>query len=267
MALKVNPASPTQAIQRTQARLEKSLSQLSSLQRITQASDDAAGLAISEKLRAVERALHQGTRNLSDGISLARTAEGGLSQTSDNLIRMRELTVQAGNGALGETEKQAIQAEFDQLAAEITRTAEATSFGQRKLLTGEISGANAVSLRDGSGGDDVIQVSAPDQRAAALGVEGLDVSDASSLDAIDSAIGAVSATRAGLGAAERRLESGIQNLRTTAENTASAHSRIRDADVALTASSLAKDQLMQQAQVATAAQAHISGALALELLR
>ena len=216
---------------------------------------------------SLEMRCHGAQRNLSDGINLARTAEGALAQVSDIVIRMRELTVQAGNGALGDSQKASIQAEFDQLAEEVTRISEATEFNGRKLLNGDASGAGAVTLRDGTGGDNVVQISVDDHSAQSLNVQGRDVTDPSTLDALDSALSTISSTRGELGAVERRLESGIRNLETARENTAAANSRIRDADFATAAAGLARNQILEQAAVAVAVQANISAFAALDLLR
>ena len=266
MALTIGQNTSTTSIDRARQLLEKSLNQLSSGQRITRAADDAASLAISENMRAAERAFAQGQRNLSDGISLARTAEGSLSEVSELVSRLRELTVQAGNGALGNDARAAIQSEFDQLSQEITRISESSDFNGRKLLNGDSSGAGAVTLRDGTGGNDVVQISLQDHSAQKLAIEGRDVTDPSTLDALDAALNTISSSRAELGSVERRLESGIRTLETARENTAAANSRIRDADFATAAAGLAASQILEQAAVATAAQANISALTALDLL-
>jgi flagellin len=262
----IGPTSSLRGLRETQDAIQRTFEKLSSGRRINQASDDAASLAISENLRALERGFQQGVRNLSDGISAARTAEGALSESSELVSRMRELAVQAGNGALGETEQAAIQAEFDQLSAEVTRIAEGTTFNGRNLLNGETSGAGAITLRDGSGGDDVVQVSIDDQSAAALGLQGLDVTDGNTLAALDGALQQISSTRGDLGAAESRLESGISNLESIQENTAAARSRISDTDFAVAAAERARNQILQQAQISTQVQANVTASLALHLL-
>jgi flagellin len=267
MALGIGPLTRSNSLDRTQEALKKTFAQLSSLKRITAARDDAAGLAISENLRAAERSFTQGERNLADGISLARTAEGGLSGISDMLVRMRELSVQAGNGALDDSARAAIQTEFDALGAEITRTSEATQFGGRGLLNGEIAGANSVQLRDGTDSGQMLEISVDSASAASLGVQGLDASDPATLDTIDQALGAVSSARGDLGATQNRLESGIRNLQNIRENTAAANSRIADADVAEVAAELTKQQILQQMQISVEVQANISAGLALQLLR
>ncbi len=266
MALTIGSNTSTTGLERAREAIAKRLNQLSSGQRITRAGDDAASLAISEGLRATERAFAQGQRNLSDGVSLARTAEGALAQVSDIVIRMRELTVQAGNGALGDSAKASIQAEFDQLAEEVTRISQAAEFNGRNLLNGDTSGAGAVTLRDGTGGNDVVQISLDDHSAQSLSVEGRDVTDPATLDALDDALNTISSTRGELGAVERRLESGIRNLETARENTAAANSRIRDVDFAMATAELATSQILEQLAVATAVQANISAFTALDLL-
>ena len=267
MALRITSAGQSHGLDRARLSILRTLNQLGSGHRITRAGDDAAGLAISESLRAQERGLAQGQRNLSDGISLTRTAEGALSEASEIVIRMRELSIQAGNGVLDDAAKGAVQREFDQLGEELTRITHATEFNSQKLLNGDLSGANAVTLRDGTGGDDVIQVSVGDHSAQALGVSGLDASDGSTLDALDAALSRISETRANLGATERRLTAGIRNLETAQENTAAANSRIRDADFASSTAELARGQLLEQAAIAVQVQANISASAALRLLR
>ena len=266
MAIGIRPVSRSDALDRTQKALKKTFEQLSSLKRINTAQDDAASLAISQNLRAAERSFAQGERNLADGISVARTADGGLGSISDSLIRMRELTVQAGNGALDDSARGAIQTEFDALSAEITRTAGATQFAGRGLLNGESASPDSIQLRDGTGGE-VLEISLDSASAASLGVEGLDASDPGTLEAIDQALASVSSARGSLGAVESRLESGIRNLQNVRENTAAANSRITDVDVAQAAAELTRQQILQQMQLFVEAQANISAGRALQLLR
>lgn len=185
MGLGIGTPARLDGMRRTRDLLLADWARLSSGRRITRAGDDAAGLAISEQLRAAERSLAQGARNFSDGVSLARTAEGALATTSDALVRMRELAVQAGDGALGASEHAAIQAEYDQLAAEITRTSDATQFGGRHLLDGSLS----TQVSDGTS---AIAVAVGDQSAEALGVAGLDAADPATLARLDTALDRVS---------------------------------------------------------------------------
>ena len=252
----------------SQSALQRSLSRLGSGRRITQAADDAAGLAISEKLRATERAFAQAERNLADGIGLARTAEGALGQSTEIVSRLRELAVQAQNGALDDSARGAIQREFDQLTAEVTRISGATQFGGQKLLNGETDGAGALAIRDGStsSSDGVVSISVPDSSAESLGIAGLRASDGATLDALDQALQTLSGSRGQLGAAETRLTSAIENTRVGRENTSAALSRIRDADVAQTAADRTRAQIQQQVQTAVQAQANLSAGAALALL-
>ncbi len=267
MAIGISNSVSTTALRKNQEALQKTLSQLSSARRITRAGDDAAGLAISESLRAAERSFTQAERNLSDGISVLRTAEGGFEESTRITSRLRELSVQAQNGTVSEEGQRAIQAEFDQLTSELTRIAESTRFNGRNLLTGETSGADAIQINDGNGSGSVVQVSIPDVRAAALGVEGLQARDGATLDALDQALTTLSSARGDLGAAESRLSSGIQNLRSIRENTAAANSRIADADIAEVTAAQTRSSILRDVGVAVQAQANVSAGLALSLLR
>ena len=204
---------------------------------------------------------------MSDGISVLRTAEGGLAEISNITIRLRELTVQAGNGTLDDQGRAAIQAEFDALTSEITRISEATEFGSHKLLNGDTSGAAAITIRDGTGSEGVVQISIGDSSAESLGLAGRDASDPATLDAIDEALNSVSTTRGDIGATENRLRSGIRNLQETQVNTASARSRIADADFAKVASDRARSQILERVAIATQVQANISAGSALGLLK
>lgn len=233
---------------------DRAFQRLGSGKRINSAADDAANLATVQQFLAIEASVNQGAQNLQDGQSLARTAEGALSGTSDLLGRMRELSVQGQNGTLNDADRATIQQEFDQLSAEVTRIAESTSFNGNNLLDGSMQGAGAVKLADGTGSDPV-SISVGDQSAAGLGIGGLSISDPSVLNSIDSAIDSVSSARASLGAADNRLSSQIRNLQTTEENTAAARSRISDADFAVETANLARGDILNNAQVAL----HVQG--------
>jgi flagellin len=257
---------PLRHLRGATADVRSALERLSSGRRINRAADDASGLSISEKLAAYEAAVEQGARNLGDGVSLARVAEGALSETAENLGRMRELAVQARNGTLGEAERAALQQEYDALAQEVTRVSQNTGFNGRSLLSGEISGSEAIRLEDGTGADEPIEVSVDDQSAEALGVAGLDVAGDATLSRLDDAIAGVSATRASLGTFERRVESEIRSLLVARENVASARSRIADADVAREQAELARAQLLQASGVAVRAQGRVHASVALRLI-
>ena len=264
---------------RSQLALERSLDRLSSGLRITRASDDAAGLAISETLRAQIRGLRQAERNANDGISIIQTAEGSLNEISSILIRMRELGVQSSSsGSISNTERSFLQNEFSSLQSEITRIALSTKFGGRTLLDGSLSGAgNSVSFQVGIFNDaavDRISLSIGNATSSALNVEagsgGIAISTAASaqvsLGAIDSAINAVASLRGDLGAAQNRLQSTINALQSSTENLSAANSRIRDVDVAAETAALVRAQVLQQAGIAVLAQANVSSQAALALL-
>jgi len=236
------------AMQKTQDSLMQGMRRLATGKRIATAADDAAGLAIAQRLSALERSMAQGERNLQDGDSMAATAEGALAQQSELLQRMRELSVQAQNGTLSTADRVTIQQEYDQLSEQMTMTSAGATFGDRPLLDGSLAGAGRVDLNDGRTVATSIEL--PDQSAAALDVEGRSVSDPGTLDAIDQAIDRVSATRAQLGATQNRLSHQIDSVRNTVEQTAAARSRIEDADVAYETAQRTKNEMLMASSVA-----------------
>jgi flagellin len=266
--------------------LSKSLERLSSGLRINRAGDDAAGLAISEKMRAQIRGMKQAIRNAQDGISVIQTAEGALTEVHNMLNRMRELTVQAGNSTLTDGDKDKLHAEFELLSAEITRIAETTEFNTMILLTGEFgpnatSGPGKIVLQIGANAGQTLEINIRDMRAEELGVvaansasgTGLFIGGGSNeqniedaLNAIDNAIELVSAQRASLGANQNRLEHTIQNLSITAENLAASESRIRDVDMAAEMAEFTKNQILLQSSTAMLAQANMKPQIVLSLL-
>ena len=173
--------------------------------------------------------------------------------------------MQAQNGTLSDQDRAVIQQEYDQVAAEITRTAESTQFNGRTLLNGDLSGGGAITLADGTEGEQV-QIAVEDQSAAALGVEGASVSDPATIAAIDQAIDSVSSSRAQLGSTQNRIEHSLRSLAAAAESSAAARSRIEDVDYALETAELTRKQILGQGQIALAAQANVSTASALKLL-
>jgi flagellin len=262
----------------TQSALERSMDRLSSGLRITRAGDDAAGLAISESLRAQIRGLVQAQRNANDGISVIQTAEGALNEISNILIRLRELAVQsASEGSVSNTERSFLQNEFSALQSEITRIANATKFGGRVLLDGTLSGStSALTFQvniNNNASVDRITLSIGDATASGLSIQASQAaistveSAQSALSVIDSAISSVSTVRGNLGAASNRLQSTINNLAVSVENLSAANSRIRDVDVALETAELTRTQVLQQAGIAVLAQANISSQVALNLLQ
>ncbi len=252
--------------------ISKSYEQLSSGSRINKAADDAAGLAISEGLKAQIRSATQAKRNANDGISLVQTAEGGLSEISNIIVRLRELGIQAASDTMGENERSFINAEVQQLKEEMQRIAETTSWGTTKLLDGSTPvfdfqvGIFNNDFADRISFDSSGNVTTLDS----LGLAGLDYTDKSgaqtALAELDDAQNNVNRVRANLGALQNRLTSTVSNLGSTEENLSAAKSRIRDADIAQVSADLTSSQILMQANTATLAQANQKNALALQLL-
>jgi flagellin len=252
--------------------VSKSLEKLSSGYRINRAGDDAAGLSISEKMRAQIRGLEQATRNAQDGISLIQTAEGGLNEVHSILQRMRELAVQAANGTNATEDLQAIQDEITELINEIDHIADSTDFNGTNLLN---NAAGTVDLQIGYTDQayDQLTLTLSDFQADAttLGVDTIDVTAAggatAAITALDTAINTVSTARSKLGAYQNRLEHTINNLSTTAENMTASESRIRDVDMAKEMMEFTKNNILTQAAQAMLAQANQVPQGVLQLLR
>ncbi|HLS53174.1 MAG TPA: flagellin Hag [Tissierellaceae bacterium] len=263
----------------------KSLEKLSSGLRINRAGDDAAGLAISEKMRGQVGGLKQAVRNAQDGISLIQTAEGALTETHSMLQRMRELAVQAANETNTGEDIQQIQDEFNQLAVEITRVATDTQFNTKAVFGGVVDGEVVGDVSDDAKAEFTFQIGANDNQtmkieigrmdaiALAVGEEAegeltaIDVTGENILSIIDEAIDKVSSQRASLGAAQNRLEHTINNLTTTAENLSAAESRIRDVDMAEEMMEFTKNNILSQAATAMLAQANQMPMSVLQLLQ
>lgn len=252
--------------------LDKSLEKLSSGYRINRAGDDAAGLAISENLRAQIRGLKQASRNAQDGVSLVQVAEGGLNEISSILIRLRELAVQAASDTIGPVERQFLNVEYDQLVSEVDRIADGTEFNGTQLLSGT---GSILDFQVGTRNDPNIDrlsfdASKADANSAALGVNLTSVADKASsqnsLAAIDSAIVSVSAMRADFGAIQNRLQSTIGNIAVSVENLSAANSRIRDVDIAEETAEMTKNNILLQAGTSVLAQANQTSNTALSLL-
>ncbi len=254
----------------SQSALHKSMQRLSSGMRINSAKDDAAGLAISDRMTSQIRGLNQAVRNSNDGISMAQTAEGALQETGNLLQRMRELSVQAANDTNTEADRSSINAEFQQLSAEIDRIATTTSFNNQTLLSGGFSNTSAAVFQVGANANQVISLEIGAATTGALSIGTLTVSTRShansSISAIDEAISRVDTLRGNLGAVMNRLESTIANLSNVSENISASRSRILDADIAQETSSMTKNNILQQAGVSVLAQANQSPQLALSLL-
>lgn len=245
---------------------------LSSGYRINRAADDAAGLTISEKMRAQIRGLTQASANAQDGISCVQTAEGALQEVENMLQRMNELSVKAANGTNTTADRTAIQKEVTALAEEISRVAESTEFNDQKLLNGDFAGAKAKTLQVGAENDvnQTIKIDIASMSASTLGVGSLDVTTQSgaksAIDSVNTAIASVSAQRSDLGAVQNRLEHTIANLDNVVENTTAAESQIRDTDMASAMVEYTKNSILTQAGQAMLAQANQSTQGVLSLL-
>ncbi len=251
---------------------ESNLAKLSSGNRITKAADDAAGLAISEKLKANIRSLKQADRNANDGISLVQTAEGGLNEVSSILTRMRELAVQTSSDTVGDPERAMTNMEYQNLKLELERIAQVTEFNGKKLLSGD---GGKYDFQIGTNNDafqDRISYDAEKVNAKldGLGITELDVSSKEgsqdSLASVDSAIEKVSGYRSFLGAIQNRLVSTSNNLQVSTENMSAANSRIRDVDYAEATATKAKNDILGSAGVSVLAQANMNGQSALKLI-
>jgi len=270
MGLRVNTNIFSLGAQRNLAdvssRLGGNFARLSSGLRIASASDDAAGLGISERMRAQIRSLGQAGRNAQDGISLTQTAESALGEVNSNLVRLRELAVQASNGTLNSGDRAVLDSEFQALVSEIDRVSSQTTFNGVNLLDGSTS---SLSLQIGTEAGQTIDVTFDDVSAATLGVN-TDITDVTNaqaaLDTIDSAIDTVSALRGDLGAVQNRVSSTVRNIASVAENLSAAESRIRDVDVAAETADLTRNSILQQAALSVLAQANVQPQLALNLL-
>lgn len=252
--------------------INRSFERLSSGMRINRAADDAAGLAISENLRALIRGYRQADRNANDGISLVQVAEGSLNEVSNMLIRLRELAIQGASDTIGDTERKFIDVEYQQLKSELQRITESTEFNGYNLLNGT---GGVIDIQVGVKNDPFkdrisFNSSAANATLEALGMVSETVatkeSSQLSLDVVDNALVSVNAIRANFGALQNRLVSTSQNLKVADENYSAANSRIRDADIASESSELTRNQILQQAAVSVLSQANNTQQMALKLL-
>lgn len=275
MGLRINTNISSLNAQHSLARATESLSssfrRLSTGSRIAVAADDAAGLAISERLRARIRSTDQAARNAQDGISLVQTAEGALQEINSVLVRMRELGIQSANGTTSLADKQTLDQEFQALYDEVGRISTATSFNTIKLLDGSTPSLTLHVGADTVAGIDTLNVTLTAVGQSNLTLTGLDITSASnaklSIDAIDLAIDAVSQSRGDLGAIQNRLTGLIFTLQVASENLSAAESRIRDVDVASETAALTKHTILQQAAISVLAQANVQPQSALSLLQ
>jgi len=243
---------------------------LASGSRITQASDDAAGLAISEKLRGDIRGMQMARRNAENAVSFIQVGEGGLNEVSNILIRLRELGVQGASDTIGDEERKFLDVEAQHLIEEMDRIAATTRFGETKLLDGSNSEMEfQVGVNSDENSSITFKMDA-DATASNLGVDGLDFTDKSgargALDYIDEAIVKVGGMRANFGAFQNRMDSAIRNIDVSNESLSAANSRIRDADIAHETAEFTSSQILQQASIGMLAQANNSTSAALRLL-
>ncbi|WP_302632118.1 flagellin [uncultured Clostridium sp.] len=254
----------------------KAMEKLSSGLRINRAGDDAAGLAISEKMRGQIRGLDQASRNAQDGISLIQTAEGALNETTNILQRMRELSVQAANDTNATTDRVAIRTELTALQDEITRIADTTKFNGKNLINSAASKGSALNIQVGANSGEGIKITLANMAASVIGVTTTlvsNISAGSSTDAnklttaIDNALVKVSTQRAKFGAIQNRLEHTIKNVDNTSENLQAAESRIRDVDMAKEMMNYSKNNILNQAAQSMLAQANQQPQNVLNLLR
>ncbi len=249
-----------------------SFEKLASGQRINKAGDDAAGLAISEKLKAHIRGTKQAERNASDGISMIQVAEGGMNEVSNILVRLRELSVQAASDTVGDVERGFTDKEYQHLVSEVDRIANSTSFNGTHLLKGE---GDALEFQVGIHNDaenDRLSYAPEDTNASAsaIGIDGTTVSSKAdaqgNLEKIDEAIATISSNRAGLGALQNRLSSTVNSLQIQNENLSAANSRIRDTDYAQATADMTKGNILTSSGTSVLAQANVSQQGALKLI-
>ncbi len=258
------------ALNGSQLSMQTSVERLSSGLRINRAKDDAAGLAISERITSQIRGLNQAMRNANDGISMLQTTEGAMNEITNALQRMRELAVQAANGTVSQTDKASLNDEYSALAAEIGRIVTSTEFNGTQVLSGSATVVLQVGYKDAA--DNQITITMADLSALTsladdIGADATGAAARAALAKIDADIDTVTAARADLGAVQNSLESTIRNIANVVENQSAARSRIRDADFAAETANLTRTQILQQAGTAMLAQANQIPQNVLQLLR
>lgn len=275
IATNISSMTSQRHLRETRESLDRSLERLASGYRINRAGDDAAGLAISEKLRAKTRGLVQAQRNASDGVSLIQVAEGGLNEVQNILVRLRELGVQAASDTIGPDERRYLDEEYQSLKEEMDRIANSTEFNGTFLLDGT---GGTLDFQVNTGGQNLLGVDRISFNAYELDVNSdrLQLSDVAvgtkydaqrSLSILDDAIKTVSSTRGQLGAIENRLQSTIRNVAISIENLSAANSRIKDVDMASETAEMTKSNILAQAGISVLAQANNIPQLALSLLK
>jgi len=279
MALRINYNLAASVAQRSlgasQDHYAKQAERLATGLRINKAGDDAAGMAVSERLKNQVRGLNQAARNAQDGISMIQTAEGAMGEAHNILARMRELAIQSSNDTLTTTDRTNLQVEFSALYSEIDRIATATQFNGTAILTG---GSTSLSLQIGANNGNTVTLNVtpssgfqPTRLDASFTGAGASITTQSlasaTITVLDSAVNAVSTARASLGAMQSRLESAGRSIAVASENAAAANSRIADADIADSMSELVRAQILQQAGISVLAQANQAPSLVLQLLK
>jgi len=262
-------------LNQTNDSLSTSMERLSSGMRVNSAKDDAAGLAISNKMTSQIRGMTVAVRNANDGISLAQTAESAMGTMTETMQRMRDLAVQSANdAAITSADREKIQTEFKQLNDELTRIISNTEFNGKKIINGSLSGGAAIQVGANTDADNHISIDISNLSVTISGVTGASIGSnatatgaSAAIDAIDAAIKSIDTARASLGAIQNRFTTTISNLQSSIENQSAARSRITDTDFAAETASLSRNQILQQAGTAMLAQANQSGQSVLSLLR
>jgi len=255
--------------------LSTSMERLSSGLRVNSAKDDAAGLAISNRMTSQIRGMTVGVRNAGDGISMAQTAEAAMGELTNTMQRMRDLGVQAANtGAVTSEDREKLQTEFKQLNDELSRIVQNTEFNGKKVLNGSLAGGVAFQVGAGTSANNIIEISIEDVSgsiasvtAASIGSNATSANVLAAIDSIDTAIKNIDTARSKLGAAQNRFTTTISNLQSSIENQSAARSRILDTDFAQETATLSRNQILQQAGTAMLSQANQSGQSVLGLLR
>ncbi len=274
MSLRINTNMASINAQRNldvqQTRNTKAMKALSSGSRINSAADDAAGLAISEKLRADIRGMGMARQNAENAVSFIQVGEGGLNEVNNILVRLRELGIQSASDTIGDEERGFLDMEAQHLMEEVDRIAETTKFGQQNLLNGS---QDELEFQVGIGSDENSTIRFKmdaDATTSSLGVSGLDFGDKSgardALDSIDEALVKVGGMRANFGAIQNRMDSAVRNIDVQKESLSTANSRIRDADIAHETAELTSSQILQQASIGMLAQANSAPSAALRLI-
>lgn len=276
MGLRINTNVQSLSAQRnlgtTNSNMRTSMEKLASGSRINHAADDAAGLAISEQMKAQIRSVRQDVRNANDGISMIQTAEGGMNEISNVLVRFRELSIQAASDTLTDRERGFIDKEAQQLKMEVDRIAKSTEFNGRKLLSGE---GGALEIQVGVKNDPTLDRFVYDPgktnvTTESMGIGGFSIASKeeaqNNLEKIDAALNSINGSRAELGAFQNRMQSSVNNLGIYEENLSAANSRIRDVDMASETAELTKNQILTQAGTAVLGQANQQNTVALKLI-